>query len=774
MAQDTKPETPTEGGRVFREFPVGRLEGESAVGPAGYQNANAIRKQVENVVDADAFGKLADAGISAFGFELEVSTTANHLLPPFMDLSGAIGLSMIWITKVESVPAHGPHMYIFARQGENGPEPLGDEPTSGKTAGCFFAAHFATEEPLTPKQWEKAFGNIGVDAGGGRGLLSGEVTLHPTSDAALVWKKNDVLWRAFVVDLLINGTSGNIAVEQTSYEHYEWLLGQLGFVSTTGGASWEPPEHSFWQKGSLRIPEWGGGSAGGGGGTAEEVTFPSGATLPVVGGADARDDNQWPLSEQHWDPNYSGNPLLDTSGDHREKQLSEHFTVGEYAQSGNTEFTRARIDPAFVRYLEQLREHVNDEQAAADEEYSLRIGSGYRHWEYNREGDTYDWPDDESTIDSMEPGPHSVDTDGDGDTEDYEWKLTLSDQSDPVYKDLTRSEHCSGRGADIDFASTTYQVIDNDKAYLRDPDADPAYDTFTQDIVNVSAYSNWYGDSPPGSVTQHTDTDIWKITKGTEVEETGDSATNPDGDSVVKVQDRSGNVLGWTNEANLSPDRNPGFDQVELAKMALHALVDENYNDISPEGVNPCDPRTGVGGQWNNFHVDIKPYPWIGDAGDAWAYSDAPEDAKADANEHHNDFRGLSPDDEQPAEYFENCPTAPAEAGTEVEGGIYGVDSRAAWLREPKPDTPDEDLQPATDESNPLRSFWEDSVDVHYAESDDDDVDGYWELSWGIYVQYKEARNGPDGSKIAKVATPGDQLIGWTSFSNLVYTGTSV
>ena len=78
MAQDTQPETPTEGGRVFREFPVGRIKGESAVGPAGYQNANEIRKQVENSVDADAFGQLADAGTIRKDFGESIEANSVH------------------------------------------------------------------------------------------------------------------------------------------------------------------------------------------------------------------------------------------------------------------------------------------------------------------------------------------------------------------------------------------------------------------------------------------------------------------------------------------------------------------------------------------------------------------------------------------------------------------------------------------------------------------------------------------------------------------------
>jgi hypothetical protein len=765
MPQNKKPETPTEGGRVYWKFVTeSQLDPYVGTGAGGYRAAKNVLDQVEGKMNEEAYGKLSDVGISAIGFEFEVSTSPPSLPSELGNLEGPIGLSIIWLTKPESGD-HGPHVYLFAVRGEDGIKSLSKRASgssgsdSSGLPGSLFVMHYGGDGPQKLDDWEAAFAKVGVDAGGAGGLLSGEVTMDVGTESIFSWNRHNMMWWGFVVDMTIteDGTSVNVA--DVNYRHYEWLMTNLGFVTTPGGASWEPPDHSFWNNGGKMVPEWGGGSSDGARLAASagrtKVEFPSGESLPVVDGTDARDDSEWPLSQQYWDPNYSGNPLLDTSGAHRDKQLSDHFTVGEYASSGGIEFTRARIDPGFIRYLEQLREHVNEEKAAADEEYALKIGSGYRSWQHNREGNTYDWPA-VSRIEDVEWGSFE----DDGDT--YEWKLTLSDSQEPVYKDLTRSEHCSGRGADIDFESTTYQLIDNDAAYLRDPDADPAYDTFTDDILNVSKYSNWYGDSVPDSVTQHSDPDVWKITEGTAVEETGDSATNPDGDSVVRVEDRSGNVLGWTNEGNLSPERNPGFNQVELAKMALYALVDDNGVDISPEGVHPCDPRTGVGGDRNDFHIDVKPYPWIGDAGDAWAYSDAPggsDQAKSDAESHHNTFRN---------DVIGNCPSTAGNPDVEREGGIYGVDNREAILREPQPDNPQEDLQPATDQNNPLRSFWNNTIDVHY-NSDE----GQWELAFGIYVQFKEARTGPDGNKIAKVATPGDQILGWTAFSNLVYTGYS-
>jgi hypothetical protein len=97
------------------------------------------------------------------------------------------------------------------------------------------------------------------------------------------------------------------------------------------------------------------------------VIFPSGECLPVVRGAIAG-------SLEYYDPNRSGNPLLDTSGANRRKMLSDNFSVDEYARSGGTPFTFARIDPQHVACLQKLRDSLDR---------PVRIFSGYRPFKYN-------------------------------------------------------------------------------------------------------------------------------------------------------------------------------------------------------------------------------------------------------------------------------------------------------------------------------------------------------------------------------------------------------
>src|SRR5581483_7405348 len=99
------------------------------------------------------------------------------------------------------------------------------------------------------------------------------------------------------------------------------------------------------------------------------VPFPSGAELRVVA-------TTVPDGTEHFDPNASGNPLLDTGASFRSTKLSTNFSVDELAQSGGRRFDRARIDPRLVRCLQAIREHVGR---------PIRVSSGYRPYLYNVE-----------------------------------------------------------------------------------------------------------------------------------------------------------------------------------------------------------------------------------------------------------------------------------------------------------------------------------------------------------------------------------------------------
>lgn len=183
----------------------------------------------------------------------------------------------------------------------------------------------------------------------------------------------------------------------------------------------------------------------------EEAIFPSWETLPVVDGPDGE-------GERYWDPNGSDNPLLDTSGELRDVQVSENFRVGEFAGSGGHRFDRARIDPELVRCLERIRWAVNEKAGGPDSDIGVIVDSGYRSWAYNVE---------------------------------------LYEDRD---RDPTLSEHCSGRAADIRVPDADLTSVELAKIALRNgPPCDirvgiPADDDYIHVDVKPRNHDSWTGD----------------------------------------------------------------------------------------------------------------------------------------------------------------------------------------------------------------------------------------------------------------------------------------
>jgi hypothetical protein len=353
--------------------------------------------------------------------------------------------------------------------------------------------HYGGDGPQKLDDWEAAFAKVGVDAGGCGGLLSGEVTMDASTESIFSWSRHNMMWWGFVVDLLVAEDGSDVQIEEVNYRYYEWLLSALGFQTSPGGASWMPPEHSFWEAANDRVPDWGTGSDDSGGGEAGmgEVCFPSGACLDIV---DAPDDEAewWPASDDYWDPFDSGNPVLDTSSD--DIDLSANFSLDEYTSSRNPD--RARIDPALIRFLEALRAEVNEravgevDDPADLAELAITITSGYRSLSCNR--GAYDWPslDDIDRWETVEnndnyfvlypvgdafPDHDRYDPNApykfpDQETIYEEGRDTLDDVDDdldqetidavnandgPTVVKLTQSEHMTGRGADVRIVSAT-------------------------------------------------------------------------------------------------------------------------------------------------------------------------------------------------------------------------------------------------------------------------------------------------------------------------------
>jgi hypothetical protein len=95
------------------------------------------------------------------------------------------------------------------------------------------------------------------------------------------------------------------------------------------------------------------------------VQFPSGESLAVTSGPDGP-------GQEFFDPNRSGNPLLDVSGGNRKKKLSASFSADELAQAGGTRFLKARIDPALVECLQRLRVFLKRAVSVVEGYYSYR------------------------------------------------------------------------------------------------------------------------------------------------------------------------------------------------------------------------------------------------------------------------------------------------------------------------------------------------------------------------------------------------------------------
>ena len=97
----------------------------------------------------------------------------------------------------------------------------------------------------------------------------------------------------------------------------------------------------------------------------EAEDFPSGKTLSVTTGPSQ-------IGDEFFDPYFTQNPLLDVSGSKASTKLSAHFTAGEFARSGSVKFPKARIDPALVKCLEEIRVFLKTSVTILDGYYSFK------------------------------------------------------------------------------------------------------------------------------------------------------------------------------------------------------------------------------------------------------------------------------------------------------------------------------------------------------------------------------------------------------------------
>lgn len=118
--------------------------------------------------------------------------------------------------------------------------------------------------------------------------------------------------------------------------------------------------------------------------SSRRIRFPSGMELKVVSRPDLTG-----FQREFYDPNNSGNPLLEIPKHALYRQVSSNFVLGEFAQivdlsfanrdyvqwiNGDPYYKYIRLDPDLVRKLEKLRAAVKQ---------SIPITSGYRSYGYN-------------------------------------------------------------------------------------------------------------------------------------------------------------------------------------------------------------------------------------------------------------------------------------------------------------------------------------------------------------------------------------------------------
>lgn len=722
MSGNLQPTTPTVGGRVFHELTDSQLQSVVGGGQAGYATADAIQQQVTHRLDQGGYQTLRDAEVSAIVVELQVATATGQLPPPLTAVNGGIGLSMIWLTDPVQSASHGPHMYLFAAQGESGPEPVGEAPTDDEEVdGSLTAIHYTADSSLSPRDWELVMSNVGVDASGNRGLLSGEFSAVASQGSLFAWDVTD-LFQGFVTDIVATGSGETLTVETTKYRHFEWLLSVLGYRRPPVAAS-DPPEHSFWDAGNRRMADW----------SSQQITvssqddfveYPSGEVLPKTTGPESFNDTLWEYSDTYWDPNDSRVPLVDTSGDLRARFLSEDIMVADVARSGGrrgTLFEKSRLEPAFIEFLQAFYEDVAED---ASQEIVLRFTSGYRTFEHNRLN-AYDWPDiPESDVDRVE----WVDSDT--------RRIVETDGTTHLVDDVTRSEHCSGRGADLYVEGTDF-TVDSDDAFLRDDDTHaPLRGTLPDDSPLPSHPDVQRQSTSDGP-------DYWEVTNGTDIEVV-DRDVGPDGQRVAKVK-ASDTVIGWTNRANFSGTHTPGLDTVDLAVTALNTPVEHAI-----DGVSPCDVRVGVASTY--LHVDVKPRYQIS-WGAYWYYGNSAPANWSDVTDERNNTIDVNHDCAQET-------TPPYETSW-----VYTVDNDDAWLRGDGSgdDTP---YEPDTERSKPADHPYNTRSEVVW--DSDDDV---WRIKDDVDVTVDGKATGPDGQTVVKTVTHDDSqtVLGWTNLSNLQY-----
>lgn len=215
-----KPSKQARGLRKYGKVNSDRFDQEVGQDVNGYRVTKQVREQATDRLPEPILKKFAAAGIDVVGFELELDAKAGNSGTPLVaNVTGAIGVQIVWLTNDGGETPSGPHMYVFAKQGKQGVEPIGKTPDfSDRVLGRLFVAQYQGKGTVTRGKWTDALGNLD-----GR-LLSGAAGLSESGQQGVLFGGDT--WMALVVELSFPGT-GDPCISNSSYTYGRWLVEYL-------------------------------------------------------------------------------------------------------------------------------------------------------------------------------------------------------------------------------------------------------------------------------------------------------------------------------------------------------------------------------------------------------------------------------------------------------------------------------------------------------------------------------------------------------------------
>lgn len=273
MSNGTIPAEPVDGSRVFKT--LSREDFNDAANPKG----NATYRRARVLLDAVDCGlssrggvldSMSPVGVDVVGVEAFVDGANQQT---FSQISCALGLTSLWMIWPPEVVS-GPHIYLFAHQGADGPMPVQSQP---KPEANLFVGHYTgpavdqnSDEFCTRLATWLASGRTGE----GQTLLTGEYRFPqlslPAVNALLIGSAfTHEEWYIYGNHLDIRTVREDVfefSFYRENYQHFEWLMKLLGFRDTSGEESFgrgnaapegvSVPPHRSVRFGGADRPNW--------------------------------------------------------------------------------------------------------------------------------------------------------------------------------------------------------------------------------------------------------------------------------------------------------------------------------------------------------------------------------------------------------------------------------------------------------------------------------------------------------------------------------------